>query len=99
TPPPEAGLHRCTDAKGWDQILRVCRAALASRDWEDNDAAALHNAVGAAFFATGDAFAAHEAFQSALSLRPDTPVLLENRALALDALGQHADAALEMRAA
>lgn len=99
TPPPQVGLHRCTDAKGWDQILRVCRAALASRDWEDNDAAALHNAVGAAFFATGDAFAAHEAFQSALSLRPDTPVLLENRALALDALGQHADAALEMRAA
>lgn len=99
TPPPQAGLHRCTDAKGWDQILRVCRAALASRDWEDNDAAALHNAIGAAFFATGDAFAAHEAFQFALSLRPETPVLLENRALALDALGQHADAALEMRAA
>ncbi|WP_157733589.1 hypothetical protein [Antarctobacter heliothermus] len=99
TPPPQAGLHRCTDAKGWDQILRVCRAALASRDWEDNDAAALQNAIGAAFFATGDAFAAHEAFQAALSLRPETPVLLENRALALDALGQHADAALEMRAA
>ncbi|SNS03487.1 hypothetical protein [Antarctobacter heliothermus] len=97
--PPQDGSQRCTDADGWDQILRVCRAALAARDWGDNEAAALQNAIGAAFLATGDAFAAHEAFQAALALRPDTPVLLENRALALDALGQHADAALEMRAA
>ncbi len=98
-PAAQGAARACTEADGWEQILRVCRAALASGEWDDTEAAALQNAVGAAFFATGDAFAAHEAFQAALTLRPDTPALLENRALALDALGRHADAALAMRAA
>ncbi|MGP6085845.1 hypothetical protein [Antarctobacter jejuensis] len=99
TPVAQEAARPCTEAEGWDQILRVCRAALAAGGWDTTQEAALQNAIGAGFLETGDAFAADEAFQEALTQMPDTPAFVENRALALIALDQHEAAADLLRAA